>query len=150
MLSLRNNSLQNPGRSLDFRNTGRHCNESPGNEPHDIGSCGGSVMRLKGLRIIVTRSQTQAAGLTELLQREGAIVFEIPAIKIVPDEKAIDQLRMKWKQAQQYEWLILTSVNSVEIVQKAGIDWKDFKIACIGKATAKRVEEFSQSRITTN
>jgi uroporphyrinogen III methyltransferase/synthase len=102
-------------------------------------------MRLQGLRIIVTRSQTQAAGLKDLLQKEGAIVFEVPAIKIVPDEKAIMDLRNKLKQIQDYEWLVLTSVNSVEILQECGVDWNVVKVACIGKATAKKVEEFGGS-----
>jgi uroporphyrinogen III methyltransferase/synthase len=103
------------------------------------------MKRLQGLKIIITRSQTQAASLTELLQKEGAIVFEIPAIKIVPNENGITELRKKLELIQKYDWLILTSVNSVEIVQKHGIDWNAVKIACIGKATAKRVEEFGGS-----
>src|SRR5262249_44498759 len=78
-------------------------------------------------------------------EKEGATVFEIPSIKIVPNESGIQQLQEMLHRLEEYDWLILTSVNSVEIIQKCGIEWQKTKIACIGKSTAKKVEEFGGS-----
>ena len=67
---------------------------------------------LSGRRIVVTRSQTQAATLTALLRAEGAEVIEFPTIRIgpppdyAPCDRAIDRIG-------EYRWIVFTSQNGV-------------------------------------
>ena len=104
--------------------------------------------RLKGKKIVVTRARTQAGDLSDRLKEEGAIVYEIPSIEIVERPEGIELLNQELNRISDYSWLILTSVNSVllldSILRKSNSTWKLFeslKIACIGKATAKKVRE---------
>jgi len=102
---------------------------------------------LFGKRILVTRAQHQARGLSELLLRRGAVPIEMPAIQIqplpVPDDfdRAILNLR-------NYHWIIFTSVNGVEAffhrLYALDLDarWlKDIRIGAIGSATASALEQ---------
>ncbi len=62
---------------------------------------------------MITRARAQASGLVAELNRLGVQCIEIPTIKIAPPEDkkpleaAIDNL-------DQYDWLVLTSVNGVK------------------------------------
>jgi uroporphyrinogen III methyltransferase / synthase len=107
------------------------------------------VRRLEGLRILVTRSRSQAPGFSELLETEGATVYEVPAIKIVLLEQGMAELNHKLGRLQDYDWLILTSVNTVyhlnDALRAAGKDWSNLRIACIGKATARKVQDLGGS-----
>jgi uroporphyrinogen III methyltransferase / synthase len=103
------------------------------------------VKRLEGVRILITRSRTQAAQLTQLLEREGATVYEVPAINIVLLPEGISELKEKVHELDRYDWLILTSVNSVNCLNEILESWKGIRIACIGKSTARRVEELGGS-----
>ena len=102
---------------------------------------------LQGKKILVTRADQQASKLTSLLKKEGAIVFRAPAIRIVRNRRNIAQLDRALERIADYTWLILTSTNSVDIVdellrKKTG--WgvlQSLRIACIGDATAERVKE---------
>ncbi len=98
---------------------------------------------LVGRRILITRARHQAQGLTTALEAEGAEVLAIPAIEIVPPDSyaALDHAL---RNAHTYQWLILTSVNGVEVlvqrlqalaVSRAAL--QDIKIAAIGPATAR-------------
>jgi uroporphyrinogen III methyltransferase / synthase len=104
--------------------------------------------RLAGRRILVTRSRSQAKQLTDLLRAEGAIIYEIPSIEIIVNNDGITELRKELDRIGDYAWLLLTSVNSVLILDQtlrnSGRDWKWFQnleIGCIGKATAAKVME---------
>jgi uroporphyrinogen III methyltransferase/synthase len=104
--------------------------------------------RLAGRRILVTRSRNQAAQLTNLLQAEGATIYEIPSIEIALQNDGIANLQKELERIKDYSWLLLTSVNSVMILDRtlrnSGRDWKSLqtvKIGCIGKATASKVTE---------
>jgi uroporphyrinogen III methyltransferase/synthase len=105
--------------------------------------------RLQGLRILITRSRSQAPQLTQLLETEGATVYEVPAINIVLLPDGISELKKKVREIERYDWLILTSVNSVnylnDVLASEGKSWKGIRIACIGKSTARRVEELGGS-----
>jgi len=105
--------------------------------------------RLKGARVLVTRSRQQAPELATLLEQEGAIVYEAPAIRIVKIPQGVADLAAKLKHAGDYDWLLLTSVNSVKLLNEVfattGNQWSDWKIGCIGTATAKKVEELGGS-----
>lgn len=103
---------------------------------------------LAGKTILVTRAQKQARELTSLLKQKGASVVEVPAIEIVIlYEKKIELLQSLHRIAD-YGWLILTSVNTVlildQILKEAALDWSIFKnlsIACIGRSTAAAVRD---------
>jgi uroporphyrinogen III methyltransferase/synthase len=104
--------------------------------------------KLTGKTIIVTRSRNQATELTERLEQEGAKVHEIPAIEIVERPDGIAELQDELQRLSDYSWLLLTSVNSViildRVLRNSGLDWRIFeplKIGCIGTATAAKVKE---------
>jgi len=107
------------------------------------------MKRLDGLRILVTRSSSQASGFSDLLEKEGATVYEIPAIKIALLDEGMKELGQKLERLQDYDWMILTSGNTVDhlndALRAAGKDWSGLRIACIGKATAAKVREFGGS-----
>jgi uroporphyrinogen-III synthase len=67
---------------------------------------------LKGWRILVSRAREQASALSAGLRELGAEVYEIPFIEIRPPRsyKSLDE---SLKLIGEYEWLILTSANSV-------------------------------------
>jgi uroporphyrinogen III methyltransferase / synthase len=105
--------------------------------------------RLAGQKILVTRSRDQAKDLSDLLRAEGAIVYEIPSIEIILQKERITHLRKEIDRIVEYSWLLLTSVNSVlvldEVLRESGRDWKwlqTLKIGCIGRSTAAQVTEF--------
>jgi uroporphyrinogen III methyltransferase / synthase len=103
---------------------------------------------LRNKTILVTRAETQAAELKERLEQIGARVLDLPTIRIVRREKEIAELAGALDKIHEYSWLILTSVNSVlildEILQKKGDGWRliqDVPVACIGSSTAQRVRQ---------
>src|ERR1700721_2513151 len=100
-------------------------------------------MALAGRRVLVTRALHQAGKLSEGLRYLGAIAVEVPVLEIRPAEDlaALDAALM---QSNSYDWLILTSANTVHALQDraAEIGIKSFnsnnlKIAAIGEATAE-------------
>lgn len=104
--------------------------------------------RLQGKTILITRAKKQATLLSDMLAAEGARVLQAPAIEIIEKPEAIEKLRQELLRADSYDWLVLTSVNSVIIVdsllKELGKDWKwpaDLRVACIGTATGARVKE---------
>jgi uroporphyrinogen-III synthase len=101
--------------------------------------------RLQGKRILITRSREQAPALAQLFAAEEATVISIPTIEIVPPQ-SFQPLDKALKKIQAYDWLIVTSVNGVQALQrrmdKVEIDaglLRRMKIAAIGPATAAAV-----------
>nr|WP_320191042.1 uroporphyrinogen-III C-methyltransferase [uncultured Desulfobacter sp.] len=103
---------------------------------------------LFGKKIVITRARAQASGLVAELNRLGAQCIEIPTIKIAPPEDkkpletAIDNL-------DQYDWLVLTSVNGVKFffdtLFEKGKDARalgHLKFACIGPVTKERLADY--------
>lgn len=97
---------------------------------------------LTGKNILVTRAAEQSSQFTYLLQKEGAQVWEMPALVITPPsnwqplDEAIASLG-------DFHWLILTSANAVtyfcQRLQDTGRDLRalgNLKIAVVGKKTA--------------
>src|SRR5262249_42588571 len=108
-----------------------------------------AVPKLEGAAVLVTRARAQASELTGLLEEQGAQVFEVPTIEIVLQNDALPALNEAIEKIADYTWLLLTSVNSVLILNDAlrhlGVDWKVFdgvRIGCIGTTTAARVRDF--------
>ncbi len=102
---------------------------------------------LFGRRIMVTRSRDQASGLSSLLAREGAEPYEFPTIATVAPT-SWKELDSAIRRLSRYDWAIFTSVNGVKCffnrlvdVGKDLRDLKGVKIAAIGPATAKAVED---------
>lgn len=111
-----------------------------------LATTGGSQV-LAGKRIVVTRARAQAAAFSRNLADLGAIPIEIPMIRIapLPDTRPLDEAL---QHLDRYDWLILTSVNGVEIVwQRATAvlgqapDPGDIKVATVGPATARALLE---------
>ncbi len=97
--------------------------------------------------IVITRPETQADELAELLEREGANPIRFPTIKIVPptDWRKLDAAI---KNLENYDWLIFTSANGVQFFLERLLekgrdvrDLKGIKICCIGPATARQIEK---------
>ena len=101
---------------------------------------------LSGKSVVVTRPEAQSQRFVEMLVNLGANPICLPVIEISPaaDPQDLDRLL---KQIDQYDWLVLTSVNGVAAI------WERFdalnvqslpkmlKIACIGPKTAATLRE---------
>ncbi|MDP3065088.1 MAG: uroporphyrinogen-III C-methyltransferase [Chloroflexota bacterium] len=97
---------------------------------------------LFGLRVLVTRSRSQASALSERLSELGAEPIELPTIEFAPPDsyKALDAAL---RRLSEYDWLGFTSVNGVEStfgrLQSLGMDTRALagvKVCAIGEATA--------------
>jgi uroporphyrinogen-III synthase len=102
---------------------------------------------LKGKRIVVTRAGSQASSLVAALTDLGAEVIELPTIETVPLE-SYETLGQALKNIAQYQWLIVTSANTVRVLVERlsalGLPLSALasprKVA-IGSATAKAMRE---------
>lgn len=106
---------------------------------------------LTGKRILVTRARHQAGQLSSQLMAQGAEVIEIPAIEILPPA-SYDPLDAALRSLDRYQWLIVTSANTVRVLAErmavTGIDANAFthlKIAAVGSATAHALREIALS-----
>jgi len=102
------------------------------------------VKPLAGKKILVGRAAKQASALSELLAQQGARVVEIPFIEIRPP-KSFRPLDEALRKLHRYDWLVLTSVNGVEVFfsRLEKIDSADFsglQVAAIGPATRDAIE----------
>jgi uroporphyrinogen-III synthase len=102
---------------------------------------------LAGERVLITRAKDQAGSLAEELETLGAIVLEIPSIEIRPPASYV-ALDATLNNIENYDWLILTSVNGVEALfarmEKLGFGPErllHLNIAAIGPATREKIEE---------
>ena len=107
-----------------------------------------SEFPLKATTILVTRAAGQSSEFCQLLQQQGAIVLEMPALEITPPSSwfALDQAIAN---LDTFNWLILTSTNGVDYffrrIQDKGKDVSALagvKIAVVGKKTAASLEKY--------
>ncbi|MDZ4860272.1 MAG: uroporphyrinogen-III C-methyltransferase [Candidatus Hydrogenedentes bacterium] len=98
---------------------------------------------LFGKRVVVTRARNQASELVRQLHELGADVFEFPTIEIEPAK-----VNEPFDYVGNYDWLVLTSVNGVEMLfermDELGQDARDLagvKLCVIGSATADAVRK---------
>ena len=103
---------------------------------------------LFGKRVLVTRARNQAAALSQLLEQVGGEPIECPTIEIVPPE-SWDDVDQAIACLQEYQWLVLTSVNGVQRfmtrLRTLGYDSRvlhGLRICCIGPRTAQELEQF--------
>ena len=99
------------------------------------------------LRIVVGRARHQASALSSGLRELGAQVIEIPFIEI-RKPRSYQPLDIALKNLQDYDWLILTSVNGADALWKrirklrlTKRHFKHLKVAAIGPATKKAIEK---------
>jgi uroporphyrinogen-III synthase len=112
------------------------------------------MMPLAGRKILITRARHQASALADALEEKGAKVLSVPAIEIVPPD-SYEPLDAALREAKKYHWLIVTSVNGVEVLAQrleklaretlaapliATESPHSLKIAAMGPATARALE----------
>ncbi|HKF46360.1 MAG TPA: uroporphyrinogen-III synthase [Terracidiphilus sp.] len=102
---------------------------------------------LAGRRVLVTRARHQAGKLSEGLRALGAEAVEVPVLEIKPP-KNCEPLDHALQQLDRYDWLIVTSANTVHaLVERAaavGISPAESavpKVAAVGEATAKAARD---------
>ncbi len=102
---------------------------------------------LMNRRILVTRGASQAPRLSDGLRALGAIPIEVPVLEIVPPE-SYDSLDTALQNLAQYDWLILTSTNTVRVLAErasvAGISLEKFapqQVGAVGAATAQAARD---------
>jgi len=101
---------------------------------------------LAGKRIVITRARKQAETVARSIEELGGEVIDFPTIEICPPESfaefdaALDKLNL-------YDWVIFTSVNSVEpFLERLKLRGETaealsaHKVGAIGAETAKRLE----------
>ena len=97
-------------------------------------------------RIVVTRAAHQAAALENAIREQGAVPVSYPCIAIVPpkDRAALDA---HLASLAEFDWLLLTSANTVRAVSerltelKLQPDWTKIKIAAVGRRTGVELRE---------
>lgn len=103
---------------------------------------------LFGRRIVVTRNREQAATLTGRLEALGAVVLELPLIRVSRDvnESVREDV---FAELGSYDWLVFTSANGVrhffDTFLSAFSDLRSLgliRIAVIGEATAEAVRSY--------
>jgi len=101
-----------------------------------------TALPLAGRRVLVTRAAHQTGKLSEGLRALGAVPVEVPAIEIRPP-LSYEPLDAALCQLQSYDWLILTSANTVRVLEERaavlGISFEKLyglKVAAVGEATA--------------
>jgi uroporphyrinogen-III synthase len=97
---------------------------------------------LTGRRVLVTRAAHQASRLSEGLRAAGADPVEVPILEIRPPA-SYDPLDQALRHLYGYDWLILTSANTVRAVTERAAALKlslrdpGPHVAAIGQATAE-------------
>ena len=101
-----------------------------------------SSLPLAGRRVLVTRAAHQAGKLSEGLRALGAEAVEVPVLEIQPPV-SFDPLDAALRQLDCYDWLILTSANTVRALEERAAVLRlrleagaSMRVAVIGEATA--------------
>lgn len=98
---------------------------------------------LAGLRVVVTRAETQGGGLVAAFAAAGAEVAPLPLLEIVPSadprplERAASELAL-------YDWLVFTSANAADafLPLAGGALPPRLQVATVGAATAAAVRAY--------
>jgi uroporphyrinogen-III synthase/uroporphyrinogen III methyltransferase/synthase len=100
-----------------------------------------SSLPLAGRRVLVTRAAHQAGKLSEGLRALGAEPVEVPVLEIRPP-LSFEPLDKALRQLDHYDWLILTSANTVRALGERAAELgialapASLKVAAVGEATA--------------
>jgi uroporphyrinogen III methyltransferase/synthase len=101
---------------------------------------------LSGKTILVTRAAGQSSAFRQRLEHQGATVLDVPTLEIRPPS-SWQPLDDAIAQIEQFDWLILTSVNGVEALwQRLAQHGRDrlpagLKLAVVGQKTAQRLQQ---------
>ena len=103
---------------------------------------------LFGRKILVTRARHQASALVKKIEEAGGRAIEFPTIEIQSNDND-SQLKQMFDSLNNYQWVIFTSVNGVEIFfEKLKSNDKDIrtigqaKLCAIGEATRQALENY--------
>lgn len=98
---------------------------------------------LAGKRVLVTRALHQAGRLSDGLRALGAVAVEVPVLEIQPPA-SFEALDAALRQFARYDWLILTSANTVRALMgratELGLQLEflaSLQVAAVGEATAE-------------
>lgn len=106
---------------------------------------------LRGLKVVVTRSEGQAGVLTQRLKKLGAFAISLPLINVVKDGAGIDETKIYnvMQNIEDYDYVIFTSANGVSAFLDSffakGFDARRFygkKIVSIGKSTSFALKKY--------
>lgn len=104
-------------------------------------------LELSGKRILLTRPRHLISKMAEKLREKGAEVLEVPAVSIEP-RKIEEGFVQALEKLEEYTVLAFTSPSGVQVffnqLKVVGLDIRKlahFKIAAIGKGTAKELKE---------
>ena len=102
-----------------------------------------TALPLANRRILVTRTVQQAGKLSDGLKALGAIPVEVPVLEIRPPD-SFDPLDQALRKLANFDWLILTSANTVQSVVARctllNIDVSEIKllsVVAVGSATSE-------------
>lgn len=97
---------------------------------------------LEGRRIVITRTREQSSTLAAALAGYGAIVEEIPTIRIEPPS-SYAALDLALAALASYDFLILTSANAARILaQRLPVPWASQpRTVAVGPATAQAIRD---------
>ncbi len=105
------------------------------------------TLPLNGKKIIVTRAAESTNKFGNLLQKQGAITIDMPALEITPPS-SWQELDDAIAKLNEFDWLILTSANGVnyffqrlEVLGKDARALAGIKISVVGKKTAISLKE---------
>lgn len=102
-------------------------------------------MKLENISVLVTKSEPEAKNSLIKLIKEGAELIFFPTIKIKPIYNP-DDLTELINEPHQFDYIIFTSANAVEvfskIVNEYKLDLSRTKIAVVGKATAEECRNY--------
>jgi uroporphyrinogen III methyltransferase/synthase len=115
---------------------------------------------LRGWKVVITRPESQAGELTNLLASHGAETLVIPAIEIGPPGDGGESLHNACRNLASFDWIVFTSANAVASFVEAleqldlphrsvlasrdvveGEQARPAKIAAVGQATASALED---------
>lgn len=103
------------------------------------------ALPLFGRRVMVTRTRTQASGLSARLAELGASPVEIPTIEIRSLED-FSELDSYLRKLSEFDWIAFTSANAARAVcdrlMDIGMDMRAFhavKVAAVGRATSSEL-----------
>jgi len=93
---------------------------------------------LGGLEVLVTRPAGQAAGLCHAIEAANGRPVPLPLIQIAA--AAGPTARQRLASATAYHWLIFVSANAVEHALPHLPSSRDFRIAAVGRSTARALD----------
>jgi len=107
-----------------------------------------SALPLARRRVLVTRALQQASKLSDGLRALGAVPVEVPVLEIVPPE-SYAPLDEAIQHLDRYDWLILTSSNTLQAVSARGARYgvnpanaEGLNVAAVGSATAEAARHY--------